>query len=56
MDYTYLIVILALATLLADLVFSMVSKAKIEKRMDDPDAPKSTLAAGKISTGKPADL
>ncbi len=56
MDITYLIVVLALLTLLAGLVLGIVSKAKIKKRIDDPKAPKSTLAADKSSTGKPAGI
>jgi hypothetical protein len=34
----------------------MTSKRKTEERMADPNAPKSTLAADKSSTGKPADV
>lgn len=56
MDYTYLIVVLALGTLLAGLVFALVGKARIEKRRQDSSAPKSTLAADKSSHGKPADV
>lgn len=56
MDFTYLIVVLALGTLFAGLVFALVSKAKVEKRKDDPNAPKSTLAADKSSHGTPADV
>lgn len=56
MDFTYLIVILALGTMLSVLVLALVGKAKIETRMKDPNAPKSTLAADKKSDGKPADV
>ncbi|MEM9636281.1 MAG: hypothetical protein AAGA94_01435 [Pseudomonadota bacterium] len=56
MDFTYLIVILALVTMLAVIVFALVSKAKVEKRLEDPDSTKSTLAADKASEGKPADV
>ena len=56
MDATYLIVILALVTLGAVIGFALRSKAKVEKRMDDSSAPKSTLAADTSSTGRPADV
>lgn len=56
MDFTYLIVILALLTMLAVLVFALVSKAKVENRIEDDDTPKSTLAADKKSDGKPVDV
>ncbi|WP_187431165.1 hypothetical protein ROLI_008650 [Roseobacter fucihabitans] len=56
MDFTYLIVILALITMLAAIVFALVSKARLEARMDDPNSTKSTLAADKSSKGKPADV
>jgi hypothetical protein len=56
MDFTYLVVILALGTLLAVTVFARWSKEKTEARMADPNAPKSTLAADKSSRGKPADV
>ena len=56
MDVTYLIVVLAMGNLLAGLVFSIVSKARIEKRMDDPNAPKSKLAVDANSTGKAVDV
>ncbi|WP_300056284.1 hypothetical protein [uncultured Roseobacter sp.] len=56
MDFTYLIVILALMTMLAVIVFAMVSKAKVENRREDPDSKKSTLAADKRSDGEPVDV
>ncbi|WP_295314356.1 hypothetical protein [Roseobacter sp.] len=56
MDATYIIVILALMTMLAVIVFSLYSKHKTEERLDDPNAPKSTLAADKASDGKPTDV
>ncbi len=56
MDMPYIIVILALVTMLFALIFALVGKRQIEKRIDDPDAPKSTLAADKASDGKPADV
>ena len=45
MDITVLLIALFLATALAVIVFALVSKAKTEARMDDPNAPKSSLAA-----------
>lgn len=38
------LVILALGTLLAVIVFALISKNRTEKRRHDPDAEKSTLA------------
>ena len=56
MEITSLVVILSLVTMLARIVFALVSKAKTEQRLHDPNAEKSTLAADKVSTGKPADV
>ncbi|MFN3724052.1 MAG: hypothetical protein ACK4VZ_13500 [Paracoccaceae bacterium] len=39
-----LIPFLSLLTMLAILIFAMVSKARVEERRHDPNAPKSTLA------------
>ncbi len=44
MDYAWIVPMLALGTLLSVAVFALVSKAKIEERRHDPNAPKSTLA------------
>lgn len=44
MDTTMLIPLLSLVTLLAVCVFALVSKARVEERRADPNAPKSTLA------------
>ncbi len=44
MSIDILIIFLALFTLLAVLVFALVSKRRTEKRMRDENAPKSTLA------------
>lgn len=44
MDFTWLVPLLALFTLLAVLVFAMVNKKAIEDRRHDPSVPKSTLA------------
>lgn len=56
MDNGLIVIVLALFTLLAFVVVAMVSKRKTEKRMDDKNAEKSTLAADKSSDGKPADV
>jgi len=56
MDWTTLIAALAFVTLLAFVGFAFVSKRKVEDRMDDPAAPKSTLATDKDSKGTPADV
>ncbi|MBC7736962.1 MAG: hypothetical protein H7245_07005 [Candidatus Saccharibacteria bacterium] len=44
MDYAWIVPLLALVTMLAVLIFAMASKARIEERRHDPNAPKSTLA------------
>ena len=56
MDWTFLVGLLALVTLLTFVVLALISKRKVEKRMDDPNAPKSTLAADKSAHGKPAEV
>ncbi|MEL7211334.1 MAG: hypothetical protein AAGK92_01655 [Pseudomonadota bacterium] len=56
MDGAFLVLLLALFTLLAIIVFAIFSKRKTEKRMQDDSAEKSTLAADKSSHGKPADV
>ena len=56
MDLTYLVVILALGTMFAAIVFALVSKEKVEARLANPNSTKSTLASDKSSTGKPADV
>ena len=56
MDATNIIVILALLTMLGFIVFALVGKKQIEDRLADPGAPKSTLAADKSASGKPADV
>jgi len=44
MDVTVLIPALAMMTLLAVAIFALVSKKKVEKKLHDPNAKKSTLA------------
>ncbi|KIN64549.1 hypothetical protein Z946_3441 [Sulfitobacter noctilucicola] len=56
MDWTFLIGILAAFTLLIWVVFAFASKQMVEKRIDNPNARKSTLASDKSSHGKPADV
>ena len=56
MENGFLILMLALFTLLIFVVLAIVSKRKTEQRINDNSAPKSTLAADKSSTGKPADV
>ncbi|WP_420862962.1 hypothetical protein [Algirhabdus cladophorae] len=56
METGFFVMMLALLTLLAVVVWAIISQRKIQKRMDDPSAPKSTLAADKSSHGKPADV
>ena len=56
MDWTSLVGLLAIVTLAAGIFIAFLSKRAVEARMDDPEAPKSTLAADKSSHGKPADV
>ncbi|WP_187432055.1 hypothetical protein ROLI_047670 (plasmid) [Roseobacter fucihabitans] len=56
MESGFIVIMLALFTLLAFVVMAIISKRKTEERMDDPSTTKSTLAADKSSTGKPADV
>lgn len=56
MDWTSLIGALAFFTLAIGAVLAFVSKQKVEQRMDDPTAKKSTLAADKSAHGTPADV
>ncbi len=56
MESGFIVIMLALFTLLAFIVMAIISKRKTEARMDDPSVTKSTLAKDKSSTGKPADV
>ena len=56
MDWTSLVGLLAIFTLAAFAIFAFVSKQKVEDRIDDPDATKSTLAKDKNPHGAPADV
>lgn len=44
MDFTWLVPLLALVTLLAALIFALISKRAVKERMKDPTVPNSTLA------------
>ncbi len=56
MDVNVLIPALALMTLVAFCVLGLMGKIAVVERKKDDDAPKSTLAADKSSTGTPADV
>lgn len=56
MDWTTLTAALVFVTLLSFVGFAFMSKRKVEKRMDDDTARKSTLAKDQSSTAKPADV
>lgn len=44
MEITTLVFVLMLMTLLAALIFAIVSKRRVEERRENDEAPKSTLA------------
>lgn len=44
METWYFLAALFLITMLAVMAFAWISKRKVEARMDDPNAPKSSLA------------
>ncbi|KIT17205.1 hypothetical protein [Jannaschia aquimarina] len=56
MSVEFLLPALAFFTLLAVVGFGIWSQEQVHKRMDDPNARKSTLAADKDSHGTPADV
>ncbi|MEQ6247473.1 hypothetical protein ABMC89_01135 [Sulfitobacter sp. HNIBRBA3233] len=56
MDWTTLTVALAFVTMIGAVVFAYISKQKVENRMNDSSARKSTLAEDKDSHAKPADV
>jgi len=56
MEASGIIVTLALLTFACVIGFALFSKSKVEDRMEDDSAPKSTLAADKRSDGTPADV
>ena len=56
MDWTSLVGLLAFFTLAVFAVLAFVSKQQVEKRIENGDAPRSTLAKDKNSHGTPADV
>lgn len=56
MDWTTLTAFLAFVTLTTVIMIALLSKYRTEQRLDDPDAPESTLAKDVPSRGKPADV
>jgi hypothetical protein len=51
MDYGFVVPLLALLTLLAVCIFALVSKARAERLLHDPRAPKSSLAKDSYTGG-----
>ncbi|WP_371153218.1 hypothetical protein [Jannaschia sp. 2305UL9-9] len=51
-----LLPVLAFGTMLAFILFALVSQQKVLARKADPDAPKSTLAADGDPHGRPLDV
>ncbi len=45
MDVWFFLPLLTLVTLLAVIIFAMLSKARTEKMLRDPNSPRSTLAS-----------
>lgn len=56
MDASLFLPLLTFLTLGGVIAFALIGRDAIEKRQDNEDAPKSTLAADKDSHGKPADV
>jgi len=56
MTFEFLRPLLSMVTLLGAVIFAFVSQQKLIKRMNNPNAPKSTLAADVPSDAKPADV
>ena len=56
MEASTLVAILMFATLGIGAAAAYFSKRSTEQRLEDDDAPKSTLAADSDSRGKPADV
>lgn len=56
MDSSILIGAMAFTTILGVAAFAYYSKRKVDERMEDDTAPKSTLAKDKDSHGTPADV
>lgn len=51
MEFSFIVPLLAMITLLAVCVFALVSKARVERLRHDPYAPKSSLAKDSPSGG-----
>lgn len=45
MDTSFILIVLSLGTMIAVVVFALISKNRTEKRLANDNAPKSTLAA-----------
>lgn len=56
MDWTIFTGLLAIITFAIAIGFALNSKRKVDKRLDDKNAKKSTLAKDKDSKGDPADV
>ena len=56
MDLGFFVPLLALLTLLGGAIFGLMGKWAVEKRIDDPNAPKSTLAEDVPNNAPPADV
>ncbi len=56
MDFEFFIPLMALSTMLIFLVFALINMYKTQQRLDDPNAPRSTLSPDKRSDGTPADV
>jgi hypothetical protein len=56
MDIPNIVPILALVTMLIFIVFALINKREVEERLQDKDAPKSTLAKDGPSKGTPVDV
>lgn len=56
MDFAVFLPVLTMLTLLAGVIFAYLSGREARKRREDPNAPKSTLAADAPSDGKPVDV
>lgn len=56
MEWTLLTAALAFTTFLSAIAFAFYSKRKVEERLADRSARKSTLAADQKSNAKPADV
>jgi uncharacterized membrane protein len=51
LDFSFLVPVLALVTLLAVCIFALVSKARVERLRHDDNAPTSSLAKDSVTGG-----